>query len=95
VTDRRWDPDGAQERMTSLEKYALGFMASFHEEHDMDNTMQLAITRQELAFITFACFVCMRMFPELGGKAMRLQLRLLELSEAQDFLPFKNRDDDV
>jgi hypothetical protein len=92
VTDRRWDPEGDQERMVSPEKYTLGFVACFQEEHDMDHTMQLAITRQELSLITFGGFMLARMFPELGGKILRLQLRLIELSEAQDFMPWQTDD---
>lgn len=87
MTDERWDPEGVQEGLNSLEKMALGYIASRNEPDDPDDTMQLAVTKQELALIVFGGYLTLRLFPDLGGKLMRLNKRLMELSVAQEFLP--------
>jgi hypothetical protein len=87
MSDNRWDPEGTQEGLNSLEKLALGYIASRNEADDPEDTMQLALTKQEVALVVFGGFLVNRLFPDLGGKCMLLNQKMMELSVAQDFLP--------
>jgi len=82
-----WDPDGDQTELKSWEKLMLGIRSVAMNEDDPDNTMQIGVTQRELALITFGGYLVLKLFPELGGTCMRLQEKLIELSEAQEFLP--------
>jgi hypothetical protein len=54
--------------------------------HDPEDTLNFALTRQELALITFAVQVLVRFIPELGFITMAFLQKITELGGAQGFL---------
>jgi hypothetical protein len=78
--------DHSQPDPPSWEQIEYNSLLILHAPADPEDTLQLAMTRQELAFLTFATQVCQRFIPELGFVALGFLRKVTELSEAQEFL---------
>ena len=58
-------------------------------ESNPENTMMVALTQRDVALIAFATNVIMRLFPEVVSAVIELLAKMLELSDAQGFLPWR------
>ncbi len=72
--------------MPSWDLYSLNALLVFAAEPDPEDTLQMAITRQEFAVMLWATLVLGRLFPETQNATLALYRKLTELSEAQDWL---------
>ena len=71
---------------TSLDLYAMNFFLVQEAANDPEDSLQMAVTRRELALLLFGALLIGRLFPELSMYCAELYQKLTELSEAQDFL---------
>lgn len=62
-------------------------------ENDPDETLQFAITKKELGTILFGLHFVHRMFPEHSEDIEALCAKIVEISEAQNFLDFNGGED--
>lgn len=61
--------------------------------NDPENTLQVALTLQQLAVLGLSLSLATRLFPEIRSNINELSRKLSELSEAQEFLPSLDEDD--
>jgi hypothetical protein len=85
----RWADADDIFRLPGYKRYALGALSVLNERHDPEDTMTLAVTHSELALITFSNMVTATLFPEVAERVVELNGKLIELSEAQAFLPWE------
>lgn len=71
------------------ERYVIGVYSVINAEDNPEKTMQLAVTEKDLALIAFSSMVTGMMFPEVGRHVSKMSLKLMEVSDAQDFLPWE------
>jgi len=67
----------------------MGVWSTLNAEHNPEDTMQVALTHRDLAFIVFCTTFLIRAFPELSEACEDTMRKLIELSAAQGFLPWE------
>lgn len=67
----------------------MGVYATLNSEDDPEETLQVALTQRDLAFIVFCTTFLIRAFPELSEACEKTMRKLIELSAAQGFLPWE------
>lgn len=70
---------------------AMGTYSTLNSKDDPEDTLQVALTHRDVAFIVFCTTFLIRAFPELSEACEGTMRKLIELSAAQGFLPW---DDD-
>lgn len=81
-------------KIPSWDRYYLGVHSIFHAKHDPEDTMQVALTERELAVLAFGTMLVSTMFPEVGRVGRDINGKLIELSMAQEFLPWTDAERD-
>ena len=84
------DP-GSIARMPFWQRYYVGVASVMQADDNPDTTMQVAMTEKDLALSSFGIMMVGVLFPECGKACRELGRKLVELSKAQEFLPW---DDD-
>lgn len=85
MSGEHWGP--VDDGMRSWDRRLLGVKSVVNSVHDPDNTMQVALTSRELALVAYGLFEVNRQVPEFGRLCHELVGKLVELSDAQAFLP--------
>jgi flagellar assembly factor FliW len=78
--------EGWQSNESGLEVVLNGMKGIMDLSHDPENTLMVSLTHRELAMITFALFFPWRVFPEIAPEIDELCQKLIELTQAQEFL---------
>lgn len=79
-------------RIPGWQRYYLGVQSVARQPHDPEDTMQLAITHRELALFVFGVMLVGTLFPELRRAVIAANHKLIELSAAQDFIPWDDQE---
>lgn len=71
--------------LPGMKRLQVAYISVIDAEDNPENTMQLALTARELSTILMGNMLISTLFGELGNVTGRLNLKLFELSKAQDF----------
>ena len=74
----------------SLKILSNGLFGAIEGSDDQDETMNLAITMDELAVVALGQFLVGRLFPEVAEVVNRLGNKMVEVSKAQAFLEWQD-----
>ena len=66
----------------------LGVTSVLEAHDDPEDTLMVQLSKSDLALICFLLYFPGRLFPELYEQITRLNHRLVELTMAQEFLPW-------
>jgi hypothetical protein len=82
-------------QLPSFARYRISFLGVVHSPHDPEDTIQLALTRKELAMVLFGTQLVNALFPELVLVSRVLQNKVEEVGVAQEFMAPPSKEEDL